>query len=259
MDILYLVGPNSINGYQDLRYSLRSIAQHGKNVDRVFVCGHCPKFLSDDVIKVEYIPYQALPKTKRIFSQVMHAVTNTDIGINNNGEFLISMDDHFYVRDVDFNEYPIYAKDYMNRSHRYLLPNFLDYTKSSPEYQQILINTYYFCLNNGLHVIDFVPHRNMHMNRNILFEMQERGLLDEYFNNPKEIEGLVVTQNYRLREYPFKFDICVDIKSNNPIYVDAHIRGNDMVHVFSSEDFELGSDIDVYLGKRFPCKCKYEK
>ena len=258
MDILYLVGPNSINGYQDLRYSLRSISQHGKNIDRVFVCGHCPEFLSDYVIKVNYLPDQSLPKTKKIFSQLLYAVKNTDIGVNHNGEFLISMDDHIYVKEVDFNQYPVYVKDYIHRGYRYLLPDHLDYTKGSVEYQQILVNTYHFCINAGLNILNFVPHRNMHMNRYVFAEMESSGLINEYFNNPQEIEGLIVAQNYRLRTHPFTYSICMDIKSDSPGKLKYYINSNQQVHCFSMNDFTLGSELDTFIGGLFPNKCLYE-
>lgn len=94
------------------------------------------------MIKVPYTPDPNLPKGKNIFKQILYTVENTDIGINHGGEFLISMDDHFYFRNTDFNNYPFYVKDYPQRAYRYLLPNSLDYTKMSVDYQQVLINTY---------------------------------------------------------------------------------------------------------------------
>ena len=41
-----------------------------------------------------------------MFEAILHTIDNTNIG----DDFLVSMDDHFYIREVDFNNYPIYAK-----------------------------------------------------------------------------------------------------------------------------------------------------
>lgn len=259
MDILYLVGPQSTNNYQDLRYSLRSIAKNGMNIDRVFVCGCCPDFLSDEVIKLEYLPDQSLPKNKKIFSQLLYAVYHTDIGVNHKGEFLLSMDDHIYVRKVDFDKYPFYVKNYTNRHYRYLLPNHLDYTKMSVDYQKILVNTYHFCVENELNILNFVPHRNMHMNRNVFLNMMNDGIIDKYMNDPDEIEGLVVTLNYRLRYYPFKYELCNDIKMDNPSKLHNILIKDKNIHCFSMNDFKLGSSMDRYLMGLFPNMCKYER
>jgi len=53
MDIVYLMGEGySKCNYNELRYSLRSIDKYGKNVDRVYVIGYCPEWLSDEIIKI---------------------------------------------------------------------------------------------------------------------------------------------------------------------------------------------------------------
>jgi len=112
MDILYLVGEGySKCNYNELRYSLRSIEKYGKNVDRVYVVGYCPEWLSDEIIKIP-LDSQSLKhsgiteKHINFITSILYVVDNTDIG----NEFLISMDDHFYIRETDFNNYPIYAK-----------------------------------------------------------------------------------------------------------------------------------------------------
>lgn len=44
MDILYIVGKGrSLCDNKELRYSLRSLAKYGKNIDRIFVAGYCPE------------------------------------------------------------------------------------------------------------------------------------------------------------------------------------------------------------------------
>ena len=49
MDILYVIGKGSEWNNNELRFSLRSIAKYGKNIDRVFIVGYKPDFVSDEV------------------------------------------------------------------------------------------------------------------------------------------------------------------------------------------------------------------
>ena len=114
MDILYITkqGRSQCND-MELKWSLRSIEKYGHGIDRIFVVGWCPDWLSDEVVKIPYEtnvdtsdPTNMRLKALDIAKKVLYVIDNTDIG----DDFLVSMDDHFYVRGVDFNEYPIYAK-----------------------------------------------------------------------------------------------------------------------------------------------------
>ena len=254
MDILYL----HVKGEhcESLRFSLRSINDYGINVDRVFICGYSPEWISDEVIKVPYTPDPNLPKGKNIFKQILYAVENTDIGINHGGEFLISMDDHFYFRNIDFNNYPFYVKDYPQRAYRYLLPNSLDYTKASVDYQQVLVNTYWFCLNKGFLTLNTTCHRNMHMNRYLLNE--SKGLCNQIVESEKHIEGIAIMLNYYLTRYPKRWQIILDFKNDNIQKIKKYIQDKN-AHVFSTNDFELDSDIHRFLQTIYPNKSKYEK
>lgn len=255
MDILYIVGNCSKCEDMELRCSLRSIERHGINVDRVFVVGYCPEWLSDKVIKIPCEIDYSKPKNKNIYRQLLYAIDNSDIGVNNDGEFLISMDDHFYCDDVDFDNYPFYMKDYQGRFYRYLLPNMLDYTKSSIHYQKILVNTYHFCLNNKLPIFNFTIHRNMHCNRYIIKEMEHLNDLIISDDTP-EVEGLAIMLNYRMRYYPFKYEITIDEKSDKISKINKWRMKH---HVFSLEDFNMDSTLYNYLRLNYNSKSKYEK
>lgn len=252
MDILYLYKDDGLDG-ESLRYSLRSIDKYGKNIDRVFICGDCPDWCTN-VIHIPFTPNKDLFKSKNIWAQILYAVDNSDIGNNHGGEFLISMDDHFYCKETDFNNYPFYVKDYVKRSYRYLLPNFLDYTKMSINYQQILVNTYHLCLNNQLPIYDFVPHRNMHANRYCITAMNN---LNGHITDPNTVpvEGICISLNFRMRFWPFKYQVCHDIKNDNIKVLKQAIKEH---HVFSINDFELNSPVHKFLQELYPERSKYE-
>jgi hypothetical protein len=166
------------------------------------------------------------------------------------------MDDHFYFRSTDFNNYPFYVKDYPQRAYRYLLPNSLDYTKMSVDYQQVLINTYWVCLNNGLLTLNTCPHRNTHFNRYLVRETKE--LVQQVLNYKGDVSGIAVMVNYYLTRYPKRWQIILDFKNDNIQKIKKYIQDKN-THVFSTNDFELNSDIHQFLQTIYPNKSKYEK
>ena len=213
MDRLYLVGDNTICDFADLRFSLRSLEKYGKNVGKVYMCGYIPPFISDEVIK---IPVDILPannqqeKNKNIFSQLIYAVQNSDIGKNDNGEFLISMDDHYLLSDVDFENYPYYCKDYVKRKCRYMLPEKFESGFVSPDYQMFLIQCCKTLKELGWTTYNTTLHRNMHANRNVV-----ETIVNDYaylLDDPRyTIETSLLVGNYIITHQLNRQDVYVTI------------------------------------------------
>lgn len=257
MDILYFLkkGRSKCDDFE-LRCSLRSIEKFGKNVGRVFVVGHCPDWLSDEVIK---IPYEVNPdgkKHKNLHSQLLYAIRNSDIGINDNGEFLISMDDHFYIKTVDFHNYPFYVK---NKD----FPTELNSDPKKRHYDKILINTDNFCQHHNLPSIFSTIHRNMHMNRYVIEEMGELNDLIISESEP-EVEGFCIVQNYRHKYHYTILTPANDLKlftliDKGSFSVKRFRESYKNVHVFSTKDFNNGSEFYILLKKLYPNKSKYER
>lgn len=261
MDILYLVGNSSVNDFADLRFSLRSIEKYGKNVGRVFVCGFCPDFLSDEVIK---LPVEILPttdigeKARNIYKQIIYAVEHSDIGVNDNGNFLISMDDHYIFKPVDYSSsYPRYVKDYVRRKCRHNLPLVFEDGFVSPIYQKFLVETAEYLQSKGLSTLNFVPHRNMVVNRNIVEELQTNGINKEIFENKINVEGILLLINYEYYKNPFEYTIVFDFKTVNPKMFKKYL--DDGATFMSTGDFTLYSPIFRLLSDEFHAKSKYEK
>lgn len=255
MDILYIIGEGcSLCNNKELRYSLRSIERHGKGISRVFVAGYCPPWLSDKVVKVPFIqPYpregvQVSPdrmslKHANILATLLQVVDNTDIG----EEFLVSMDDHIYVRDVDFDKYPFYVKKFRENN---LLPEsghtsyrrFLAATRKRCEAD--LITAYYLC-----------PHRNMHCSRKTISDC--RTLLEEIVATPLPVESFAYLLNYRYtKDADFTMEVAKDVKVYNG--ADWWMTDSKTTEVFSTGDFLSGSGLDILIEGLFRDKCKYE-
>ena len=250
MDILYLIGEgcSSCNN-NELRYSLRSIEKYGKNVERVFVAGYCPEWLSDKVYKIPFTqPYKnpnIVEKHINLLATILYVIDNTDIS----DDFLVSMDDHFYIREVDFDNYPIYAKIVDGNTQLA--------TKRNPptKYGQFILNTKKFLLSKNLSTYYFAPHRNMHVFKETA--NQSRNIIKEIMDQKIECEPFVFLLNYKYTQSPFQFTPIKDLKIRNSTQwfrVDPNIT-----EVFSTYNFESGSKLDTLIGNLFPEKSKYEK
>ena len=104
MDMLYILGNGSKHYNKELRWSLRSLEKYGRNVGSIAVVGEPPKWLSPEVKTIKTDNHASLVQ-KNIWRNVAAAV---EAGIVD-GTFLLQTDDHFFVKEVDFDEYPVYV------------------------------------------------------------------------------------------------------------------------------------------------------
>ena len=250
MDILYIVGNGSKCDNLELRCSLRSLDMYGKNIDRVFVVGNCPEWLSDKVIKLPcpdpnpdtISPY---PKNHNIAQKLLYAVDNSDLG----DEFLVSMDDHFYVKDTDFNTYPWYIKN----SGKWLgeLP---DAKKKDPEYTKFVSDCKKVLKELGLPTKYFALHKNMHVLKQAVLECRE--MIEDLILNNKALEIFILLSNYSLAN----LGILPTMISDNRLTggIDWYKTSPDYDHSFSTPDFAETSGLYTLVKGRYPNKSKYE-
>lgn len=202
MDILYIVNKSqSACDNQELRWSLRSIEKHGKNVGRVFITDQFD-FLSGKVTCVS--PSETKDtKCKDILNRLLYAIEQTDIS----EEFLVSMDDHCFVRDVDFDKFPYYVRDTDYGNGPGMLPTH-ENTPQTGAYIEILKNTAQFLQERGLPTITFCGHFNMHCSKSLVYEFIEKypEILD------LEVERWACFLNYLYSKQSFEFVLCKDRK-----------------------------------------------
>ena len=105
MDILYILGNATTANYEELRFSLRTLAHHLKGYGRVIVVGEDPGFLSD---VVEFYPVAEAKGNKeyRISQKILYACKEEIV----TGDFLFMNDDFFFCKDVVAREYPYLQK-----------------------------------------------------------------------------------------------------------------------------------------------------
>ena len=249
MDILYIIGERcSKCDYFELKCSLRSIEKYGKNVGRVFVAGYCPDFLSDEVVKVPVVdqPYEhpetQIEKHINILYTILYVVDNTDIS----NDFLVSMDDHFYIKETDFDNYPFYCKIHGEKNK---LP-----LSGKTEYKQFLAQTRQFLHDNNLTTYYLTLHRNMHCNKTIIAEC--RSILNQVINNKIACEPMAFILNYWNTNHEIEITPVEDVKLNGGSqWWKADPRNTE---VFSTVDFEPGIGLYTLIEGLYPNKSKYE-
>ena len=241
MDILYVVGTGSKWGNNELRYSLRSIDRFGRNVGRVYIATEkLPSFINPDAV-VHY-PIRDIGKKKHlnIMDKIEGVMYHTDIA----DDFLLSSDDHFYIKPTDFDAYPLYYKGEIAEK------------KKDGEYLHSLIDTKRLLQAYGLSVFATNPHCNTHFNRP-LYERHKFMMIDgKRLQYGAEVNCLMGNILISEGVEPVKYkDIKVKSFSSreklDEILADTHC--------FSIYDAALLCGMKEYLHELFPNKSRWEK
>ncbi len=254
MDILYVIGKgkSSAGDCFELRQSLRSIAKYGHGIDRVLVVGYCPEWLSDEVVKLPYYDGMPICRGRSMGDKTINIMANVVYAIEAGGitECLASMDDHFYLRDVDFDNYPYYVRD-TEYKWRYFLPQ----SQWLSTYLGMLSNTRNYLESVGLPYLNFAIHRNMHVRADIVRECKSK-VEDIIARRCSSIECFAWWNNILLSRGEIEPTIVMDFKPKSFGEFEAGFSGQE---VFSTPDFIEGSTLYKLLDKLYPEKCIYEK
>ena len=240
MDILYVVGTGSKWCNNELKYSLRSIAKYGKNVGNVVLVGYKPHFVNEE--NVIYIPCEDIgnKKHERILNKILTAAKSGKLS----DHFLISSDDHFYIKETDFDQLPVYyKKEEMVGSER------KSYTRS-------ILQTKKFLQDNGLTIYQTNPHCNTHFDINIYNKYKE--LFDKGVTLPDSVESNCLMGNLLIKEGwepQYYRDVKVGRFKNRKELLEK-IGDSEC---FSIYDHAVNYGVGDYLKELFPKRCKYEK
>lgn len=180
MDIVYVIGKSSLHDNLELRMSLRSIARFGSNVGKVIVVGKPPYWLSDDVVKLD-VDDKYTYKHSNILLCIEKAVENGLV----KGDFLYSSDDHFYCRDVDFDNYPYFIKGKLRDSVVSCDPYY--------RYHKSLCDTCMICRKHGFPANNYSQHCNTHMNAEVIKDILP--IIHETYKLPFGVEPTSLIMN----------------------------------------------------------------
>lgn len=242
MDILYVVGKGSDWNNNELRYSLRSIAKNGKNIDRVFLVGYKPDFVSDKVIHIPCDnPYNCAHKN--ILHKVIYAIDHSNI----DKHFLISSDDHFYMKKTDFAKLPVYERG--------ILPDKVVGRNLWSPYHRSLKDTRWLLESNGLTIYQTNPHCNTHFDVDVYRE--NKNIFDECFKYEFGMELNCIMGNLLIAKgvKPVHFE---DAKLSNKATEEEIERFATHSGCISTKAEVGGTKLAKFLEKTFNKKCIYE-
>lgn len=180
MDILYVIGHGSQKNNLELRMSLRSICKYGKNIGKVIVAGLPPKWLSDEAVKLP-VDDRYSYKHQNILLCIEKAIEMRLV----EGDFLYSSDDHFYVKPVDFEDYPFFSKGELRKSVQRTDPYF--------QYHKSLYDTRCICLKYGLPTMNYSQHCNTHMHTDVFRQILP--IIHETYKLPYGVEPTSIIMN----------------------------------------------------------------
>ena len=239
MDILYIIGTGSKWANNEIRYSLRSVAKFGKNVGRIFVCGANPGILSDEVIFVPCDdPYECAHKN--IMHKIGHVIDNTDIG----DEFLLSSDDHFFVRPVDFNTYPLYYKG--------AIP---EIASKNETYCLSMVETRKLLEDAGLPIYMTNPHCDTHISRSVWQKTEALRVAAMELPHGGEVNCIIGNQMIADGLKPVLYS---DVKVGEFSGIGNLKKMIGDSHCFSIYDSAIRCGVEEYLMRLFPTPCRYE-
>lgn len=246
IDILYTVGKPSAGDDIELKWSLRSVAKYGRNVGRIIVTSPFKRdWLSDEVRQVECNDIQnAGYKHHNILHAILHSIGAAGL----HGEFLVSSDDHFYVKETDFARYPFHVRDWRIKKSATSSKNL-----GTMIWKQSCVDTGVLLEKHGLPTVDFQGHMNSHWNADLVKDNVE--LFDEAMKMRYCVEPHVLMQNLWLSRTS---DLPLVYRHDAKLHRFVGIP--DKIHCIScyDETFNDKEFVD-FMNAEFGEKCKYEK
>lgn len=234
MDVLYILGAGSKFKNRELKFSLRTLQKHLKDVDRVVIVGENPGFLSPEVT-FKYIPEAEGNKEYRIAAKICNAIK---AGVVSN-DFLFFNDDFFLTQNFSAKNYPYYFKSYLN------------IYKQDDAYSKALQQTHDYLYNIDKAVKNFDVHLP------IIYNASKFLALENVWNDSQKLQfGLVVKSTYcnyynikGLKHHDTKLRILQTYKDFERIY---------NTHLFTCYDYGFVNGVEDYLEYKFPEPSKYE-
>lgn len=248
MDVVYVIGTESKWDNNELRYSIRSIDRFGIGLHNVIIVGDVlPDFVDPDrVTFLQYSDCAGDPPAHNVYRKIAHVFSNTDLD-----HFLLSSDDHFFIKPSYFDLYPIYYKGER-------MPRKGEKGVGDKRYTQTMIDTGLYMEAHGLDMRFFEGHTNKLYMR-VAWSLMNDSLKRWMFSTDFGISTNAPMSACILKLFPgFACQYRKDIK---------------LRHLNTPEDWELLKDADSfsiydsaiktgvadYLLKLFPDPCRFEK
>lgn len=244
MDILYILGTGSLWQNNEIRYSLRSLERFGGNVGRIFIVGTKPDFINDEVTFIPCDDQHDTPH-KNILRKVITAMESGLLP----DHFLISSDDHFYIKPTNFDTLPVYYK-------REQIIDGIPFLQDRNPYFLSLIETRKFMIQHGLSLYQTNPHCNTHWD--VPTYLANKALFDEAFTLKYGAEmnclmgNLLIAQGYEKAKFK-------DSKLGGAVKAAQWTQTVDGTNCVSGVPRMATTYLANWLIRNLPTKSRYEK
>jgi hypothetical protein len=234
-DLVLPLGTGSKHDNFELRYSLRSLQQHGVNYGRLAVIGVRPEWLQPDL----HIPCLDRHNHERnIYEKLMIACRCNDVS----STFTFWMDDIFLTASTDLTSYPAThdgtLEQQVERRHKY------------DGYRLSLVNSLDACLKNKIPTLHYDLHRPFVYHKETFVDAM--GIVD--WNRPN---GYVIQSLYG-NACALPSAQMTDLKFNAPMSFDnihEQVQGR---HVFSVGDWAMTPVMKQFISELYTEKSKWE-
>lgn len=239
-DIVYIVGRGSKWNDNELRFSLRSIAKYGRNVGKVVIVGHCPEWVDRTKVKVVECDDETNVKHTNIALKIRKAISVCGL----KKPFLISSDDHFYVKETDFSTYPHYYKKELRVE------------QGGTEYTRSLFETRLWLERRGLPTLMSNPHCNTWIDPKVFV-----GMIDEVLEGEDAPDGLEINcvMGNLWKAMGGEMALYKDGKLHRRIHYRMWKVWAMDKDCISIGDQSIDENWCKYIWETFPEQCKYEK
>ncbi len=256
MDIAYVIGTGSKWQNNELRYSLRSIDRYGQGLGEVYIIGdELPDFIEPSSVRFLQVKDAAPGRPQyNCALKIRHLFENTDVD-----RFLLSSDDHFFIRPVCFDRWPLHYKGKEMPS---------DDTKGvgDARYTRAMADTRRFMERHRLDLRYWEGHTNKLYTR-AAWEYLTAGEIGEDFFRTMEAAKYGICVNSPMQAVVYQQE-AVYMKVGVCQRKDVKLR-----HLNTPEDWELLKDTESFsiydsaintgvaglLQVLFPDKCRFEK
>ena len=118
VDVVYPLSAESLWDDNELRYSIRSLEKHFKNLGKIYIIGHLPDFIKPDDYNIIHIPFPdsyTENKDANLIAKLLRACQEESL----TDEFLFMSDDQYILQDVYAeNMVPFYSVKLAERRYR---------------------------------------------------------------------------------------------------------------------------------------------
>lgn len=235
MDLVYILGKGSNWQDNELKYSLRSVEKHVKDIHNIYLIGQKPNFLNDNII---HVPHNDIftNKARNIMAKVHRACIDKRIS----NDFMFWNDDYFAIENFSAKNYPYYYK--CDLEHTCMI--------NQGEYRNHCEATMKHLRAHGLPILNFDTHYPIIYNR-----VKMRKMIENYDWNVQY--GFILRSMY-CNFYKIQGEFKLDCKGNTQLpapHIPIQHKGK---HFFSVGDNALNFAMKNYLEKLFPNKSYWE-